>query len=214
MNLTKNIAMQLVNEEGILFKVFPTPMKGKDGKPLFYVRPSCDTASVSMFDDYCAQEYHMQKSEMQRALNVFMQAAGEFLAKGYNVMTPFGSFSLRLGLKREISNPDEVTGDDVVFEGIDFHYNKEFLNDLEKWKLRFRRTENPNTRELLQDTQKIDQMLQDLLRKQGYATVNSFAYQAHLTYYSAKKQLEAWTKGDSPRLLKTKMGQQYIYTEI
>jgi len=34
-----------------------------------------------------------------------------------------------------------------------------------------------------------------------------------LTYHSARKRLDAWTKGDNPRLLKTRRGHEYIYTE-
>ena len=205
--------MQLINEEGIPFKMQPTNATGKDGKFLFYASPSCDTASVRMFDVYCAQEYHMGKSEMQRALDVFMQAAGEFLAKGYNVKTPFGTFSPCLGLKRKVTNPDEVTADDVILKGVDFRCNKDFVKEVKKWMNGFQRVENPNTRELLQDRQKMDQALQEVLRAQGYVTVRNFVNQTHLPYNSAKKQLDAWTEGDTPRLLKSKMGQQYIYTE-
>lgn len=205
--------MQLINEEGIPFKMQPTNATGKDGKYLFYASASCNTASVRMFDDYCAQEFHMRKSEMQRALDVFMQAAGEFLAKGYNVKTPFGTFSPRLALKRKVTNPDEVTEDDVTLKGVDFRCNKDFVKEVKKWMNGFQRVENPNTRELLQDRQKMDQALQEVLRAQGYVTVRNFVNQTHLPYNSAKKQLDAWTEGDTPRLLKSKMGQQYIYTE-
>ena len=45
-------------------------------------------------------------------------------------------------------------------------------------------------------------------------TVNGFAAVANLTKYSARKQLEAWTKGGNPRLMKSKMGQTDIYSEI
>ena len=50
--------------------------------------------------------------------------------------------------------------------------------------------------------------------KAGYTTVRHYAAQAGLTYYSAQKQLDAWTQGDRPKLLKTRMGRQYLYTEI
>lgn len=207
--------IHLVDVTGIPFKVHPTPVKGKDGKQLFYVRPSGKLrASARMLDEYCSQQFHLHRGEMQRALDVFMRAAGEFIAKGYRVETPFGTFSPRLGLKREVSNPDEVTENDVTFEGIDFRFNKDFVEDVQRWIKGFQREDNPNTREVLQDTQSLEQALQNSLRvHKGYTTVKSFAYHAHLTYYSAKKQLDAWTQGDAPRLLKTKMGQQYIYTE-
>ena len=61
----------------------------------------------------------------------------------------------------------------------------------------------------------MEHLLQECLtRFKGYITVGIFARQSGLTYYSARKQLELWTKGDNPRLLKTRRGHEYIYTEI
>ena len=48
----------------------------------------------------------------------------------------------------------------------------------------------------------------------GFVTARSFSYYANITYYSARKQLDEWCKGENPRLLKSKRGQEYIYTEI
>lgn len=44
--------------------------------------------------------------------------------------------------------------------------------------------------------------------------IGSFARTSGLTYYSARKQLNQWTEGQNPKLLKTRRGQEYIYTEI
>ena len=41
-----------------------------------------------------------------------------------------------------------------------------------------------------------------------------FLRAAGLTYYSARKQLNQWTEGQNPKLLKTRRGQEFIYTEI
>ena len=65
----------------------------------------------------------------------------------------------------------------------------------------------------MQDPEHLEKALKECLKK-GYATARSFAYHANLTLYSARKQLEAWTKGDNPKLMKTKMGQMHIYTEV
>jgi hypothetical protein len=45
-------------------------------------------------------------------------------------------------------------------------------------------------------------------------TVKDFAILANLTKYSARKQLEAWTKGEHPKLMKSQLGKTDIYTEI
>ena len=41
----------------------------------------------------------------------------------------------------------------------------------------------------------------------------SFARHAGITYYSARQQLDRWCQGDNPRLLRSKHGQEIIYTE-
>jgi hypothetical protein len=41
-----------------------------------------------------------------------------------------------------------------------------------------------------------------------------FARITGLTLYSARKQLQEWTKGDNPKLLMTPRGKEHIYTEI
>jgi hypothetical protein len=50
------------------------------------------------------------------------------------------------------------------------------------------------------------------LMSMGYRI--DFAHYANITTYSARKQLNAWTKGKVPRLMKSSMGQQDIYTEL
>ena len=58
----------------------------------------------------------------------------------------------------------------------------------------------------------LEEVLTECL-KAGYTTVRHYAARAGLTYYSAQKPLDAWTQGDRPKLLKTRMGRQYLYTE-
>jgi hypothetical protein len=65
----------------------------------------------------------------------------------------------------------------------------------------------------MQDNDHLERSLNECLKK-GYTTVRAFAVQAQLTLYSARKQLEAWTKGRNPKLLRSRMGQTYIYTQI
>ena len=76
----------------------------------------------------------------------------------------------------------------------------------------FNKVDNPNVQELMANPNHLDEALRKSLAR-GDTTVTDFAFHAQLTKYSARKQLEAWTKGDNPRLIRTRMGQQYIYTE-
>ena len=207
--------MQIVRED-MPFKLQPTPAVGKDGKKLFFAQPAQkDSVSLRMLDDYCAQQYHMSRGELTRALEVFMQASGEFLARGYRVETPFGTYAPILKLKREITSPDDVTGDDVHLDAIEFRGNQEYLEEIKRWMAGFKYVGGfDNSLELMADVESLKKDLRECLKSHGHVTVRIFASKTKLSTYAARKQLDAWTKGDSPCLLKTKMGQQYIYTEV
>ena len=65
------------------------------------------------------------------------------------------------------------------------------------------------------DKEKLEQMMRECIQKYGgFITAGRFASYSGLTLYSARKQLKEWTKGDNPKLLKTRMGKEHIYTEI
>ena len=152
--------------------------------------------------------------ELMRAFDYFFRAASELMAMGYRVETPIGSFAPRLKLLREITDPDEVTGRDVVFDGVEYNPGKRWNKELEKWSHGFRRAENSNTQEIMADKQKLEALLDKLVGNGGYTTARQFAIVSKLTYYSANKLLNEWCRGDNPKLLKTKQGQVNIYTAI
>ena len=198
------------------FEIHPSPKKTKDGRNILYVRPrSSQKITMEQLDDYCAENYALRPGELTRAFRAFIQATGYYLSKGYRMETLIGSFAPKIGLKRELTNPDEVKTYDVQFEGIEYKSVKEFEKSVLFWLDGFRRANNPNVQKLMADEDHMNKALQENLKRyNGYVTARSFAYFASITYYSARKQLDAWCKGENPRLLKTKRGQEYIYTEL
>ena len=202
-------------KDGLLYEVHPTPVKGKDGKNIVYARPA-EKHKISMMglEDFCCKNYNSRYGELMSAFSYFLRAAGELMARGYRIETPIGSFAPRLKIMREITNPDKVRDRDVRFDGVDYNPGKLWNAELEKWSRGFRRQDNPNTQEIMADGQQLEAVLRQLLESNGYATVRRFAYASNLTYYSARKQLNEWCEGDNPKLLKTKQGQEYIYTSL
>lgn len=203
-------------KDGMPFEVHPTPAKGKDGKCIVYARPAMrDKLKMQGLEDFCSRNYGLRYGELSRAFDVFLHAAGELMAMGYRIDTPIGSFAPRLMLSREITDPDAVKARDVRFNGVEYNPGKLWNRELEKWNNGFRRVDNTNTQELLANPEQLDKVLQECLQTyNGYVTVSLFAHKSGLTYYSARKQLNQWTEGDNPRLLKTRRGQEFIYTEI
>ena len=202
-------------KKGFLYEVHPTPMKGKDGRNIVYARPARGMKlDIDAVDDYCHQHYETKKGELEFVLKQFQKCAAELMARGYRIETPIGSFVPKLGLKREITDADEVEDDDVMLDGVDYNPGKLWNKAIDPWLFNgFTRVDNPNVQELMQDTEHLERALKECLKK-GYVTVTMFANRASLSKYSARKQLEAWTKGEIPKLMRSKMGQLHVYTEI
>lgn len=215
-NYSKIIHFMPKKKSGFPYEVHPTPMKGKDGRNIVYAKPAKGLKlDIKAVDGYCHEHYELKDGELEFVFKQFLKCASELMARGYRIDTPIGSFVPKLGLKREITNADEVDDDDVQLEGVDYNPGKIWNKAIEGWLFNgFTRVENPNVQELMQDTAHLEQALKECLKQRGFVTVKAFTIQAHLTDYSARKQLEAWTKGDNPKLMKTKMGQTDIYTEV
>lgn len=203
-------------KDGMLFEIHPTPAKGKDGKNILYVKPvSGQKLSIEGLEDFCSRNYNAPFGELSRAFNLFLRAASELMAMGYRIDTPIGSFAPRLALSREFTDPDEIKGQDVRLDGVDYNPGKLWNKEIEKWNNGFRPANNPNTQELLADKDRLEQILRDTIRKfNGFITVGIFSRHSGLTYHSARKLLNAWCEGDNPKLLKTQRGHEYLYTEI
>lgn len=198
------------------YEVHPTPVKGADGKNLVYVRPMSGLKlSMKQLEDYCERNNSLRYGELSRAFDVFVRAASRFLAEGYRIDTPIGSFAPKLSLDKQITDADEVKDRDVRLEGVEYNPGKLWNKEIKKWLDGFRRNQNPDTKEILADKEKLEEEMRDCLQKNhGYITAGMFARYSGLTLYSARKQLNEWTKGDNPKLLMTPQGKEYIYTEI
>ena len=201
---------------GMPFEIHPSPKKADNGKNILYVRPrSRQKITMEQLDDYCANHYALRPGELTRAFQAFIEATGYYLSEGYRIETLIGSFAPKIGLRRELTDPDEVKTTDVLFEGIEYKSVKEYEKSVLSNLRGFRRANNPNVQQLMADEDHLNKALQaNLERYHGYVTARSFAHSANITYYSARKQLDKWCEGEHPRLLKTKQGQEYIYTEI
>lgn len=112
-------------KDGMPFEMHPTPAKGKDGKILYYPRPlSEQKITMKGLDEYCAKYYGLRPLELTRAFEAFVMATGYYLSEGYRIETPIGSFAPRLRVVREITDPDDVKGRDVRFDGVEYNSGK------------------------------------------------------------------------------------------
>ena len=198
------------------YEVHPTPVKGEDGKNLVYVRPKSGMKlTMRQLEDQCERYNALRYGELSRAFEAFLRVAGRCLAEGSRIETPIGSFAPKLSLTKQMTDPDPVKDSDVRLDGVEYNPGKLWDREIDKWLDGFRRYDNPDTQTIMADKEKLEQMMRECLQKyHGYITAGLFARYTGLTLYSARKQLNEWTKGDNPKLLKTSRGKEHIYTEI
>ena len=128
------------------YEVHPTPVKGEDGKNLVYVRPKSGLKlTMKELEGYCERNYALRYGELTRAFDIFLRAAGEFLAQGYRIETPIGSFAPRLSLAKQVTDPDAVNDRDVRLDGVDYNPGKLWDEAVDKWLDGFRRCDNSDT---------------------------------------------------------------------
>ena len=185
---------------GMWYEVHPTPVKGEDGKNLVYVRPkSGQKLTMKELEEKCEDYNALRYGELSRAFDAFIRVAGRFLAEGYRIETPIGSFAPKLSLTKQVTDASEVKDRDVRLEGVEYNPGKLWDREIQ----------------ILADKEKLEQVMRECIqRHHGYITAGIFSRASGLTLYSARKQLNEWTKGDNPKLLMTPRGKEHIYTEI
>ncbi len=206
------------NKNGMPFEAYPSPMKDKDGKTLLYVRPQQgQKIDFESFENYCTGQSDVKSGDMTRIFNAFIKGTALWLAKGCSIDTPIGIFKPKIGLKRQMTNPDDITSGDVEFLGIDFQPHKKFEGSVARIVEMngFRYIPKAVTSRVLKDEGRLRGALKASLEaNKGYTTVASFTQYSGLTKYAAARVLDKWCKADVPILQKTRIGGAYIYTEI
>ena len=144
---------------GMWYEVHTTPMKGADGKNLVYVRPKSGLKfDMKQLEEYCERTNYLRYGELTRALDAFVRAASRFLAEGYRIDTPIGSFAPKLSLTKQVTNADEVKDRDVRLEGVEYNPGKLWDREIKNWMDGFRRYHNPDTQEILADQKQLEQL--------------------------------------------------------
>ena len=122
------------------YEVHPTPVKGEDGKNLVYVRPkSGQKLTMKELEEKCEDYNALRYGELSRAFDAFIRVAGRFLAEGYRIETPIGSFAPKLSLTKQVTDASEVKDRDVRLEGVEYNPGKLWDREIQKWMDGFRR---------------------------------------------------------------------------
>ena len=197
---------------GIVFELHPGPKHDEEGRPLLYARPaSGQKKTMKQLDDFCAEYRNLQKGEMERLFNLFIDVAGSWLAQGYRVETPIGSFAMKLKLTGDHTDAEKVTGRDIVYNGVEFTPSKELIAKAGSNREGFRKKPGYVGNSQMYDPKAMEEALRKSLSL-GYTSVSTFMYYSGLKRDSAQKFLDSLTKGEDARLLRAKNGKSYIYS--
>lgn len=201
---------------GMPFEAHPSPKNAENGEKLLYVKPQSGLVrTLDEFDIWFKDKYSLRRGDAARVFEAMLDGAPEWLAMGYRIETPIGTFAPKLRLKRQVTNPDDIHHDDVELEGIEFLPTKSFMKNLKcAIGSDFRYVRKPQANQLLNNQQHLEKALQKCIQEYGYATVASFAAHSGLTDHSARKQLNKWCRSDIPKLQMSRFGKIHIYTEV
>lgn len=196
---------------GIVYELFPRPTKDEDGKPFLYAEPVITVKhSVKELDAFCAEYRGMSRHSVETALSLACDICAMWLKKGHRVETPFGTFAPKIKLLGDHTDPNRVTGKDIVYDGVKFTAAKDFVNDADCSREGFRRDDRFVKPKKAQSQEELDQALRKSIYG-GYITVKTFMARSGLKQTTARNYLDSLCKSDTPLLRKVKEGQTMHY---
>ena len=201
---------------GVQYELLPRPTKDEDGKPLLYARPAIPVKySMRTLDDFAHNNRGLQQGEMSRMVRTFMDVAACHMKMGERIVTPMGSFQVKLKLDGDYSDPKKVTGKNVQFAGIEFTPSKEFLSMVEDYLMGgFVYKPDlvyPKSVKELREEGVIDEALAKCLERSNF-TIGTFCYHSGLKYNTARDFLNRLCKGEPPVLQKRKFGTSMLFS--
>jgi hypothetical protein len=197
--------------DGMLIELQPGPKKGDDGKPLLYARPAKGLKrTIHHIDELCAKYRGMLRGDMERHFDTFIDVIRQYLADGYRIETPLGTFAPKVKLLGEHTDPAKVRGIDVKFCGIEFTPSKAFVKEVERRQKGFRVSDEPVGNEQMHDPQTMETALRNSMRN-GYITIGRFQVFSKLKYNSAKRYLDRLCQGDDAPYYRYREGRTWHY---
>ena len=159
--------------DGMPFELYTRPTNGEDGKPLLYVRPSAPYKRTMKDVETYSGYRGVSKGIVDIAFETFIDVCCEWLAEGYRVETPLGTFAPKIKLEGEFTDPSKVKGKNVKFAGIELTPSKRFVKAVERKQRGFYKKESKVGNAQMHD----EAFMADALRRAlnpGFTTIRIF----------------------------------------
>ena len=196
--------------DGMPFELYTRPTNGEDGKPLLYVRPVAPYKRTMKDVENYSGYRGINKGTVDIAFETFIEVCSEWLAEGYRVETPIGTFAPKIKLEGEFTDPAKVKGKNVKFVGIELTPSKRFVKAVERQQRGFYKKESNVGSTQMHDEAFMADALQRAMSP-GFTTIRVFMRHARLKYHSAQRYLDGLCSGEHPKLKRMKYGATFHY---
>jgi len=196
--------------DGMPFELFTRPTKGEDGKPLLYARPAAPyKRTMKDVETYCGFK-GVSTGIVDIAFETFIEVCSGWLAEGYRVETPLGTFSPKIRLEGEFTDPSKVKGKNVKFAGLELTPSKRFVRAVRYKQKGFYKKGSSVGNAQMHDEAFMAEALRRALNP-GFTTIRIFMAVSGLKYHSAQRYLNRLCFGEHPKLRQMKIGNSYHY---
>ena len=201
---------------GVQYELLPRPTKDENGKSFLYAHPAIPFKySMRTLDDFAHNCRGLHQGELSRMIRTFMDVAACHMKMGERIVTPMGSFQIKLKLDGDYSDPKKVSGKNVQYAGIEFSPSQEFLSMVEDHLMvgfvYKPDLAHPKSVKELREEGVIDEALHKCLERKSF-TINTFCYYSSLKYTTARDYLNRLCKSDPPVLKKRKFGTSMLFS--
>ncbi|MBQ9231215.1 MAG: hypothetical protein IJ190_08550 [Prevotella sp.] len=198
---------------GIPYEIHPSPKKDAEGRSLLYVRPrKRNKISTEGIEQFCHNHLALPLGEFKRVFISFQEAAKWYLSEGMTVETPIGTFAPVLRLRREETDPKKITANDIYFDTITFTPNKDFLLEVGNRIRGFHKATDLCGNSQMYDKELMLSILNRILDNcNGMTTARQFQALSGLSYFSARKYLDALCGEKNPIIRRKRLNKTYIY---
>lgn len=198
---------------GIPYEIHPSPKKDGQGRPLLYVRPKKrNKINAEGIEQYCHNNLALPLGEFKRVFIAFQEAAKWYLSEGMTVEAPIGTFAPTLRQNREETDPKKITAKDIYFDTITFTPHKDFLMEVGRYVRGFHRATDLCGNSQMYDKELMLSILNKYLNDRNpMITARQFQAVSGLSYFSARKYLDALCGEENPVIRRTRVGKTYVY---
>ena len=208
------------------YYILPNPLPDEQGRTTYQVRQDTRGAiNTRGIVEYLRANNMMPSYPIDAIIETLTKAIVEKLFFNACVhIDGLGVFSLNIGLKpvidengvahkRQVTDPNDITGNEIEVTGISFKPDKEFLKLATERPARFRHTEPRGVvgRHPVFTREEMIASLFAYLDKYHTISRGVFVVGWNLTRHQATKWLKELSTGDNPPLLETRPTNAYVY---